>query len=135
VYGLPLTACSSLHDQHSCRRPAAVDVSTLPAATSTAAAAFCRLPGLGIIYTQATSGIPAVLQHLLVNMPALHEVTVLLTVRIIPRPYASQEERFLVRRSKSLAGIFRVIVRCVCLTLLCACGFWRRPSGPQVVGR
>lgn len=70
---------------------------------------------MGIIYTQATSGIPAVLQHLLVNMPALHEVAVLLTVRIIPRPYASQEERFLVRRSKSLAGIFRVIVRCVCV--------------------
>lgn len=86
---------------------------------------------MGIIYTQATSGIPAVLQHLLVNMPALHEVTVLLTVRIIPRPYASQEERFLVRRSKSLAGIFRVIVRCVthlCVHVFCvlAAGFGGR---------
>lgn len=72
---------------------------------------FCRLAGLSIIYTQATSGLPAVLQHLLINMPVLHEVMVLLTVRIITRPFASQEERFLVRRSNTLGGAYRVIVR------------------------
>ena len=70
-----------------------------------------RLPGLSIVYTQATSGLPAVLQHLLVNMPALHEVTVLLTIRVIPRPYTSDGERFLVRRSQQLAGMYRVIAR------------------------
>jgi len=75
------------------------------------AAGCTRLPGLSIIYTQATSGLPAVLQHLLVNMPALHEVTVLLTIRVIPRPYTAEEERFLVRRSQQLTGIYRVIAR------------------------
>lgn len=71
----------------------------------------CRLPGLGIVYTQATTGLPAVLQHLLINMPALYDVTVLLTLRVITRPYVSQQERFLVRRSSSLSGVYRVIAR------------------------
>lgn len=95
-------------------RSAAQEASTSPPPLLPAALllfACGRLPGLGIIYTQATSGLPAVLQHMLVNMPVLHQVVVLLTVRVIPRPYASEDERFLVRRSNTLEGTYRVIVR------------------------
>jgi hypothetical protein len=48
---------------------------------------------------------------MLINMPALYDITVLLTVRVLPQPYASQQERFLVRRSSGLAGMYRVIAR------------------------
>eukprot|EP00775_Hariotina_reticulata_P013850 gene13850-13972_t len=70
-----------------------------------------RLPGLGIFYCQATSGVPMVLQHMLINMPALHRVVVLLTLKFIPLPYVDQKQKFLVRRSSKISGMFRVIVR------------------------
>jgi K+ transporter len=71
----------------------------------------CRVPGLAIFYTQSTSGVPAVMGHLLNNLPALARVSVLLTLRFVPMPYVMPTERFLVRRSRTIAGVYRVIAR------------------------
>lgn len=42
-----------------------------------------RLPGLGIVYAQATTGVPVSLAHLMANCPALPRVMVILTLRCV----------------------------------------------------
>jgi hypothetical protein len=37
---------------------------------------------------------------MLINMPALHQVVVLLTLKFIPLPFVDQQQKFLVRRSR-----------------------------------
>jgi K+ potassium transporter len=70
-----------------------------------------RLPGLAIIYTPSTVGVPDVLRHLLLTLPALPSVNVLLTLRFVPVPYLPEDTRFLVRRSRRMPGMYRVVQR------------------------
>jgi hypothetical protein len=65
---------------------------------------------MGIIYAQRTHGLPDVLAHLLNTLPALPRVSAVLTLRFIPLPYVTDDERFLVRRS-DVAGVYRVVAR------------------------
>eukprot|EP00879_Flechtneria_rotunda_P016144 GHRR01016888.1.p1 GENE.GHRR01016888.1~~GHRR01016888.1.p1 ORF type:complete len:883 (+),score=297.21 GHRR01016888.1:1137-3785(+) len=73
--------------------------------------AVVRLPGLGIYYAEGRTGVPAVMRHVLANMPALYSSMVFLTVRFVALPTVDAEERFLVCRDKSLSSCYQAVVR------------------------
>jgi len=57
-----------------------------------------RVPGIGLIYTELATGIPAIFSHFVTNLPAFHRVLVFVCVKSVPVPYVSPEERFLIGR-------------------------------------
>ena len=57
-----------------------------------------RVPGIGLIYTELATGIPAIFSHFVTNLPAFHQVLVFVCVKSVPVPYVSPEERFLIGR-------------------------------------
>lgn len=57
-----------------------------------------RVRGIGLIYTELVSGIPAVFSHFVTNLPAFHQVVVFLCIKSVPVPHVRPEERFLVGR-------------------------------------
>lgn len=57
-----------------------------------------RVPGVGLLYTELTQGIPAIFPHFLSNVPAIHSVLVLVSVKDLPVNKVPPEERFLLRR-------------------------------------
>lgn len=57
-----------------------------------------RVPGMGLIYTDLVSGVPAIFSHFVTNLPAFHEVLVFVCMKSAPVPYVSNQERYLVGR-------------------------------------
>ncbi|KAG0459836.1 hypothetical protein HPP92_022964 [Vanilla planifolia] len=57
-----------------------------------------RVPGVGLLYTELTHGIPAIFPHFLTNLPAIHSVLVFVSVKYLPVNTVPAEERFLLRR-------------------------------------
>ncbi|KAG4912651.1 hypothetical protein JHK84_053106 [Glycine max] len=57
-----------------------------------------RVPGIGLIYTELATGIPAIFSHFVTNLPAFHKVLVFVCVKSVPVPYVSPKERFLIGR-------------------------------------
>ncbi|KAL6000262.1 hypothetical protein ACLOJK_023957 [Asimina triloba] len=57
-----------------------------------------RVPGVGLLYTELTHGIPAIFSHFLTNLPAIHSVLVFVSVKYVPVNKVPHEERFLLRR-------------------------------------
>ncbi|XP_072961246.1 putative potassium transporter 8 [Typha angustifolia] len=57
-----------------------------------------RVPGIGVVYTDLISGIPANFSHFVTNLPAFHQILVLLCVKYVPVPYVPPAERYLVGR-------------------------------------
>eukprot|EP00775_Hariotina_reticulata_P013256 gene13256-13386_t len=57
-----------------------------------------RMAGLGVFYSESNGGVPAVMHHMLVNMPCLYSSMVFLTVRAVAVPTVDPKERLLVRR-------------------------------------
>ncbi|MCD7459953.1 Potassium transporter 6 [Datura stramonium] len=55
-----------------------------------------RVRGIGLIYTELVSGIPAIFPHFVTNFPAFHQVLVFICVKSVPIPHVRHEERFLV---------------------------------------
>ncbi|RZC73021.1 hypothetical protein C5167_048504 [Papaver somniferum] len=71
-----------------------------------------RVPGIGLIYSELTTGIPAVFSHFVTNFPAFHKVLVFVCVKSVPVPYVSPEERFLIGRlGPKSYRVYRCIVR------------------------
>ncbi|XP_073130002.1 potassium transporter 6-like [Henckelia pumila] len=71
-----------------------------------------RVKGIGIIYTELVSGIPAIFSHFVTNLPAFHQVLVFLCVKSMPIPHVKPEERFLVERiGPREYRMYRCIVR------------------------
>lgn len=71
-----------------------------------------RVPGIGLVYTELTKGVPYIFSHLVTNLPAIHSVVVFVCVKYLPVYIVPMEERFLVKRigPKSF-HMFRCIVR------------------------
>ncbi|XP_009334486.2 potassium transporter 3 isoform X2 [Pyrus x bretschneideri] len=71
-----------------------------------------RVPGIGLIYTELSTGVPASFTHFLTNLPAFYQVIVFVCVKTVPVPYVPQKERYLVGRigPKSF-GMYRCMVR------------------------
>ena len=57
-----------------------------------------RVPGIGLIYSELATGVPAIFSHFVTNLPAFHKVLVFVCIKSVPVPYVSPEERFLVGR-------------------------------------
>jgi hypothetical protein len=60
--------------------------------------AVARMPGLGVYYSESSTGVPAVMKHVLSNMPILYRCVVFLTVRFVAVPTVTDNERFLAWR-------------------------------------
>ncbi|KAJ0971903.1 hypothetical protein J5N97_019862 [Dioscorea zingiberensis] len=71
-----------------------------------------RVPGMGLLYTELTQGIPAIFPHFLTNLPAIHSVLVFVSVKYLPVNKVPTEERFLLRRvGPKDYKMYRCIVR------------------------
>ncbi|KAL8138025.1 hypothetical protein V2J09_004026 [Rumex salicifolius] len=57
-----------------------------------------RVPGIGLIYSELATGIPAIFSHFVTNLPAFHKVLVFVCIKSVPIPFVSPEERFLIGR-------------------------------------
>ncbi|KAK1272159.1 Potassium transporter 5 [Acorus gramineus] len=57
-----------------------------------------RVPGVGLLYTELTQGLPAIFPHFLTNLPAIHSVLVFVSVTYLPVNKVPVDERFLLRR-------------------------------------
>nr|XP_043637655.1 potassium transporter 1 [Erigeron canadensis] len=71
-----------------------------------------RVPGIGLVYTNLATGIPAIFGHFVTNLPAFHQVLVFVCVKSVQVPYVRAEERMLVGRvGPREYYMFRCIVR------------------------
>ncbi|KAL6649884.1 hypothetical protein ACP70R_014108 [Stipagrostis hirtigluma subsp. patula] len=55
-----------------------------------------RVPGIGLVYTDLTSGVPANFSRFVTNLPAFHQVLVFVCVKSVPVPYVFPAERYLI---------------------------------------
>ncbi|KAA8539501.1 hypothetical protein F0562_026193 [Nyssa sinensis] len=71
-----------------------------------------RVPGIGLVFTNLTSGIPANFSRFVTNLPAFHRVLVFVCVKSVPVPFVPPAERYLVGRVGPAAHrSYRFIVR------------------------
>lgn len=71
-----------------------------------------RVPGIGLVYTNLVTGVPAVFGHFVTNLPAFHKILVFVCVKSVQVPYIGEEERFVISRvGPKEYGMFRSVVR------------------------
>ncbi|KAE9597789.1 hypothetical protein Lal_00041515 [Lupinus albus] len=71
-----------------------------------------RVPGMGLIYTELASGIPASFTHFLTNLPAFYQVVVFICIKTVPVPSVPHKERYLIGRiGPKSYRLYRCIVR------------------------
>ncbi|XP_010551955.1 PREDICTED: potassium transporter 4 [Tarenaya hassleriana] len=71
-----------------------------------------RVPGIGLIYSELATGVPAIFSHFVTNLPAFHNVLAFVCVKSVPVPHVSPEERFLIGRvCPKPYRMYRCIVR------------------------
>ncbi|XP_038987387.1 potassium transporter 25-like [Phoenix dactylifera] len=72
-----------------------------------------RVPGMGFIYTDVTSGIPAFFSHFVTNLPAFHQVLIFASFKSVPVPYVPPSMRYIIGRlGPKDYRVYRCIVRC-----------------------
>ncbi|XP_076897970.1 potassium transporter 2-like isoform X2 [Bidens hawaiensis] len=57
-----------------------------------------RVPGIGLVFTDLTSGIPANFSRFVTNLPAFHRILVFVCVKFVPVPFIPPAERYLIGR-------------------------------------
>ncbi|XP_019192222.1 PREDICTED: potassium transporter 2-like isoform X1 [Ipomoea nil] len=71
-----------------------------------------RVPGIGLVFTDLTSGIPANFSRFVTNLPAFHRVLVFVCIKSVPVPFVPPAERYLVGRvGPASHRSYRCIVR------------------------
>ncbi|KAK6911430.1 Potassium transporter [Dillenia turbinata] len=71
-----------------------------------------RLPGVALFYTELVQGISPIFTHYVSNVPALHSILVLVSIKTLPISKVPQKERFLFNRLEPYdLSIFRCVVR------------------------
>ncbi|CAL9092026.1 unnamed protein product [Musa textilis] len=71
-----------------------------------------RVPGIGLVYADLVTGMPAIFGHFAANLPAFHQVLVFVCIKSVQVPFVSEEDRFLIGRiGPKEYHIFRCIVR------------------------
>ncbi|XP_050240172.1 potassium transporter 1 isoform X2 [Quercus robur] len=71
-----------------------------------------RVPGIGLVYTNLVTGVPAVFGHFVTNLPAFHQVLVFVCIKSVQVPYVCEKERILISRvGPKECGMFRCILR------------------------
>lgn len=73
-----------------------------------------RVPGIGLIYSNITSGVPPMFSHFVANFPAFHKVLIFVTIETLLVPRVPVNERLVISRvSLPEHHIFRCTVRYV----------------------
>ncbi|XP_073313763.1 potassium transporter 5-like [Primulina huaijiensis] len=71
-----------------------------------------RLPGIGFLYSELVQGIPPIFSHFVSNIPSIHSIVVMVSVKAIPISYVAVEERFLFRQVEPREyHVYRCVVR------------------------
>jgi len=71
-----------------------------------------RIPGIGLVYTELASGVPAMFSQFITDLPTFYQVVVFICVKTVPIPYVSQKERYLIGRiGPKPYKMYRCIVR------------------------
>ncbi|KAG8375498.1 hypothetical protein BUALT_Bualt10G0106600 [Buddleja alternifolia] len=71
-----------------------------------------RIPGIGFLYSELVQGIPPIFPHFVANVPTVHSVIVIVSIKNIPIPRIMLEERFLFRQVEPREyKVFRCVVR------------------------
>ncbi|KAK4606351.1 hypothetical protein RGQ29_000550 [Quercus rubra] len=71
-----------------------------------------RVPGIGLVYTNLVTGVPAVFGHFVTNLPAFHQVLVFVCIKSVQVPFVCEKERILISRvGPKECGMFRCILR------------------------
>lgn len=72
----------------------------------------CRVPGIGLVFTDLTSGIPANFSRFVTNLPAFHRILVFVCVKSVPVPFVPPAERYLFGRvGPASLRAYRCIIR------------------------
>ncbi|CAL8090075.1 unnamed protein product [Prunus armeniaca] len=71
-----------------------------------------RVPGIGLLYSELVQGIPPIFSHFVNNVPSIHSVIVIVSIKPIPFSKVSLEERFLFRQLEPREyRMFRCVAR------------------------
>lgn len=71
-----------------------------------------RVPGIGFIYTDIVTGIPAFFSHFITNLPAFHQVLIFVSFKSLPVPFVHPSRRYLIGRvGPREYKIYRCVVR------------------------
>ncbi|KAI9194422.1 hypothetical protein LWI28_005854 [Acer negundo] len=71
-----------------------------------------RVPGIGLVYSNLVTGVPAIFGHFVTNLPAFHQVLVFVCVKSVQVPHVSENKRLLISRvGLKDYGMFRCVVR------------------------
>lgn len=71
-----------------------------------------RVPGIGLIYTELATGVPATFTHFLTNLPAFYQVVVFVCIKTVPVPCVPHKERYLIGRiGPKSYRLYRCIIR------------------------
>ncbi|KAK9115120.1 hypothetical protein Syun_021917 [Stephania yunnanensis] len=71
-----------------------------------------RVPGIGFIYTDVTSGIPAFFSHFITNLPAFHQVLIFVSFKPVLVPHVTPGRRYIIGRvGRKDFRMYRCIVR------------------------
>ncbi|OMO49808.1 potassium transporter [Corchorus olitorius] len=57
-----------------------------------------RIPGIGLVYSNVSSGIPPMFAHFIASFPAFHQVLIFVTLQNVMVPKVAAENRFLISR-------------------------------------
>ncbi|KAK9091461.1 hypothetical protein Sjap_024638 [Stephania japonica] len=57
-----------------------------------------RVPGIGFIFTDLTSGIPAFFSHFITNLPAYHQVLIFVSFKPVLVPHVAPSRRYVIGR-------------------------------------
>ncbi|XP_070006409.1 potassium transporter 5-like [Nicotiana sylvestris] len=71
-----------------------------------------RVPGIGLLYSELVQGIPPIFPHFVSNIPSVHSIIVLVSIKSIPINKVALEEQFLFRHVQPREyKVFRCVVR------------------------
>lgn len=71
-----------------------------------------RVPGIGLIYTELATGVPATFTRFLTTLPAFYQVVVFVCVKTVSVSYVPHKERFLIGRiGPKSYQLYRCIIR------------------------
>ncbi|KAL6186223.1 hypothetical protein ACLB2K_042344 [Fragaria x ananassa] len=71
-----------------------------------------HVPGIGLLYSELVQGIPPIFSHFISNIPSIHSVVVIVSIKPIPLSKVAVEERFLFRQLEPREyRMFRCVAR------------------------
>ncbi|KAJ0985446.1 hypothetical protein J5N97_003802 [Dioscorea zingiberensis] len=71
-----------------------------------------RVPGIGLVYTDVISCVPANFSRFVTNLPAFHKILVFVCIKYVPVPFVPPAERYLLGRvGPADERLYRCIVR------------------------